>query len=423
MTDVKRRRGSAVMSAGKNTETSADASAKNAQEPSGPAPDFDTLIDRQGTSATKWERYAGRDILPFWVADMDFAMPPFIADAVRSRLEHPILGYTRTPPSLVAAFQAWMQHHYQWRVEADWLVWIPGVVGGFNLAARATARPGGAVMIPTPVYYPFLDVPGNAGQRAQHVPLVREGERWVMDMEALERAASPDTALLLLSNPQNPTGRAYSRAELGELAAFCLRRGIVLCSDEIHCPLLLDPAVRHLPVASLDPDIARVTISLYAVTKAYNMPGLSCAVAVIPDAALRRNFIRAQAGLVPGIGPLAYAATEAALNDRGPWLSQLLHYLRGNHERVRSVVGRRMTPVEATYLAWIDVRDLDIEHPGAWLEDAGVGLSDGAAFGAAGFVRFNFACPRPLLERGLTRLQAGLSSAPARGEGRSTGSN
>lgn len=402
------------MSAGNTTQTGADASATHAEEASRPNPDFDTLIDRRGTSATKWERYAGRDILPFWVADMDFAMPPFIADAVRARLEHPILGYTRTPPSLVAAFQAWMQHHYQWQVEADWLVWIPGVVGGFNLAARATARPGGAVMIPTPVYYPFLDVPANAGQRAQPVPLVRDGERWVMDMEALERTASSDTALLLLSNPQNPTGRAYSRAELTELAAFCLRRGIVLCSDEIHCPLLLDPTARHLPVASLDPDIARATISLYAVTKAYNMPGLSCAVAVIPDAALRRNFIRAQAGLVPGIGPLAYAATEAALNDRGPWLSQLLDYLRDNHARVRAVVGQRMTPVEATYLAWIDVRDLDIEHPGAWLEAAGVGLSDGAAFGAPGFVRFNFACPRSLLERGLARLQAALQSAPVR---------
>lgn len=373
-----------------------------------PAPDFDALIDRRGTSATKWERYAGRDILPFWVADMDFAMPPFIADAVRARLEHPILGYTRTPPGLVEAFQGWMQHHYQWSVDPDWLVWIPGVVGGFNLAARAAVPPGGAVMIPTPVYYPFLDVPGNAGQHAQPVPLVRDGDRWVMDMAALERAATRDTALVLLSNPQNPTGRAYSRAELTELAAFCLRRGIVLCSDEIHCPLLLDPSARHVPIASLDPEIARSTISLYAVTKAYNMPGLSCAVAVIPDATLRRNFIRAEAGLVPGIGPLAYAATEAALNDRGPWLSQLLDYLRGNHERVRTVVGQRMTPVEATYLAWIDVRDLGLENPGAWFEAAGIGLSDGAAFGAPGFVRLNFACPRALLDQGLARLDARL---------------
>jgi cystathionine beta-lyase len=372
-------------------------------------PNFDALIDRRGTSATKWERYAGRDILPFWVADMDFAMPPFIADAVRARLEHPILGYSRTPPGLVEAFTGWLAHHYQWQIEPDWLVWIPGVVGGFNLAARATARPGGAIMIPTPVYYPFLDVPPNAGQRAQPVPLVRDGDRWVMDIDALDRAATADTTLLLLSNPQNPTGRAYSRAELAELATFCLRRGIVLCSDEIHCPLLLDTTLAHTPVASLGPEIAEKTISLYAVTKAYNMPGLSCAVAVIPDPALRRNFIRAQAGLLPGIGPLAYAATEAALNDRGPWLPRLIDYLRGNHDRVRAAVGQRMTPVEATYLAWIDVRDLDLAQPGAWLEAAGVGLSDGAGFGGPGFVRFNFACPRVLLEQGLARLSAALT--------------
>ncbi len=351
-------------------------------------PNFDALIDRRGTSATKWERYAGRDILPFWVADMDFAMPPFIADAVRARLEHPILGYSRTPPGLVEAFTGWLAHHYQWQIEPDWLVWIPGVVGGFNLAARATARPGGAIMIPTPVYYPFLDVPANAGQRAQPVPLVRDGDRWVMDIDALDRAATADTTLLLLSNPQNPTGRAYSRAELAELATFCLRRGIVLCSDEIHCPLLLDTTLAHTPVASLGPEIAQKTISLYAVTKAYNMPGLSCAVAVIR--------------------PLAYAATDAALNDRGPWLPRLIDYLRGNHDRVRAAVGQRMTPVEATYLAWIDVRDLDLAQPGAWLEAAGVGLSDGAGFGGPGFVRFNFACPRVLLEQGLARLSAAL---------------
>jgi cystathionine beta-lyase len=165
------------------------------------------------------------------------------------------------------------------------------------------------------------------------------------------------------------------------------------------------------PTASLDPDIARVTISLYAVTKAYNMPGLSCAVAVIPDAALRRNFIRAQAGLVPGIGPLAYAATEAALNDRGPWLSQLLYYLRGNHERVRSVVGRRMTPVEATYLAWIDCSALGLPDPQAHLLAHGLGLSPGADFGSPQYVRLNFGTRRALLEEAMARLAKAVRAA------------
>lgn len=377
---------------------------------------FDQIIDRRGTGATKWERYAGRDILPFWVADMDFAMPEFVRAAIGERLAHPILGYTRPSAGLTEAFQAWLLHHYRWSVPAEWVVFIPGVVGGFNLAARAVAAPGGAILIPVPVYYPFLDVPANAGQRAQTVPLVREGERWVMDFDALEAARTPDTRLLLLSNPQNPTGRAYSRAELLQLADFCLRHDLTLCSDEIHCSLVLDPTTAHVPVASLGPEIAAHTISLYAVTKAYNIPGLSCAMAVIPDARLRRAFVRAQAGLVQGVGPLAFAATEAALRDRGPWLPELRQYLRANAERVRDVAGGRMTPVEATYLAWIDLSDLGLLHrghesPGAFLEQHGLGLSDGAPFGAPGFVRLNFGCPRPLLEQGLTRLQRALAAA------------
>jgi cystathionine beta-lyase len=373
--------------------------------------DFDRPIDRRGTWATKWERYAGRDILPFWVADMDFAMPSFIQEAIARRLQHPIIGYTRTPAPVVAAFQDWLARNYDWTVPEEWLVWLPGVVTGFNLAARATARPGGSLLIPTPVYYPFLDVPRNCGQQGIEVPLVRDGARWIMDFDALAAAVTPDTRLLLLSNPQNPTGRAYSRAELTTLAEFCLRHRLVVCSDEIHCSLILDPDARHVPIASLGPEIAEASISLYAVTKTYNIPGLSCAVAVIPDPQLRRAFIRAQAGLVPGIGPLAYAATLAALEDRSAWLPALLDYLRGNHARVQAVVGARMTPVEATYLAWIDLRDLALEHPGAFLEGHGVGLSDGAPFGGPGFVRFNFACPRALLEHGLERLARGLDAA------------
>ncbi|MEQ8485390.1 MAG: PatB family C-S lyase [Pseudomonadales bacterium] len=380
--------------------------------------DFDRLIDRTGTSSTKWDKYAGRDVLPFWVADMDFAMPPFIEAAVRRRLEHPIVGYTRTPPGLVAAFQGWLERHYGWQVPDSWLVWLPGVVTGFNLAARAVARPGGAIVIPTPVYYPFLAVPGNAGQDGIHVPLVRQGTRWVMDMDAMTAALRPGARLLLLSNPQNPTGRAYSRGELEALADFCLRHDLVLCSDEIHCNLLLDESVRHVPVASLSPEIAARTISLFAATKTYNIPGLSCGVAVIPDPELRRRFKAAQAGLVPSVGPLELAASEAAFADTGDWVPRLLDYLRGNHQRLLAVAGDRMTPVEATYLAWIDVRNFGLADPGRFFEDHGLGLSDGAAFGGDGFVRFNFACPRALLDRGLERLAAALAAGPAAAEKR-----
>ncbi len=375
---------------------------------------FDRVIDRRGTSSSKWDKYAATETLPFWVADMDFAMPEFIHDAVVRRLDHRIVGYTHTPAALTEAFQGWLERRYGWSVPASWLVWLPGVVTGFNLAARAAAAPGGAVVIPTPVYYPFLDVPRNSGQAAVHVPLVKDHDRWVMDFDALERAVTPDARILLLCNPQNPTGRAYSEAELGAVAELCLRHDLVLCSDEIHCQIILDEQARHVPVASLAPEIADRTISLYAATKTYNIPGLSCGVAVIPNADLRQRFKEARAGLVHNVGPLELAASEAAFADAGPWVPALLDYLRGNHARLREVVGGRMSPVEATYLAWIDVRDLGLERPGAYFEQHGLGLSDGAAFGGDGFVRFNFGCPRRLLEQGLERLQIALQAAEKR---------
>lgn len=376
---------------------------------------FDRIIDRAGTSSSKWEKYAGRDILPFWVADMDFATPEFIRAAIAERLSHEVLGYTRTPPSLVAAFVGWLARNYAWTVPEEWLVWIPGVVPGVNLTARAVAEPGGAILVPVPVYYPFLSVARNAGQTELRVPLVKQGRRWVMDFTALQDAVDAFDAgrarLLLLSNPQNPTGRAYTRAELTALADFCLANDLTLCSDEIHSAIIIDPDARHVPIASLDPEIARRTVSLFAASKTYNMPGLSCAVAVIPDPELRRAFIRAQAGLVPGIGPLALAASEAAFADDTDYLPALLDYLRENHRRLAEVAGERMTPVEATYLGWIDLTDTPVaDRAGAHFEAHGLGLSDGGPFGGPGYVRFNFACPRALLDRGLERLAAGLAA-------------
>jgi cystathionine beta-lyase len=233
-----------------------------------------------------------------------------------------------------------------------------------------------------------------------------------MDFDALEATITQDCRLLLLANPQNPTGRVYRREELEALAGFCVRHDLVLCADEIHCELLLDEDAVHTPVATLGPEIGARTISLYAATKAYNIPGLSCGVAVIADAALRERFRSARAGLVPSVGPLELAASEAAFADTGPWMPTLLDYLRGNHRRLAAVAGDRMTPVEATYLAWLDVRDLGLDHPGRYFESHGLGLSDGAAFGGPGFVRFNFGCPRSVLEQGLERLARALEGAP-----------
>jgi cystathionine beta-lyase len=277
------------------------------------------------------------------------------------------------------------------------------------------AEPDGGVLIPTPVYYPFLSVPDNADQASIQVPLAKDGSRWLMDFDALQNAVddySPGKPrVLLLSNPQNPTGRAYAKAELTMLADFCLRNDLTLCSDEIHCPILLDENCRHTPIASLYPEIAQRTVSLFSPTKTYNIPGLPCAVAVIPDPDLRRAFVQAQAGLLPNIGPLAFTASAAAFADESDYVPELLAYLRSNRDRLAEVVGARMSPVEATYLAWIDVSDTSIaRHAGAHFEQYGLGLSNGADFAGQGFVRFNFACPGAMLERGIERLEAALDA-------------
>jgi cystathionine beta-lyase len=236
-----------------------------------------------------------------------------------------------------------------------------------------------------------------------------------MDFDAMQSALDdhgPGRArLLLLSNPQNPTGRAYNPSELAALADFCLKNDLTLCSDEIHCAILMEPGVRHTPIASLFPEIAERTVTLFAATKTYNIPGLPCAVAVIPDPALRRSFLDARGGLLPNIGPLAYTASAAAFADEGDYLPELLDYLRGNRDRLAEVVGARMSPVEATYLAWIDISDTRMaRHAGAHFEEFGLGLSNGADFAGPGYVRFNFACPRAMLERGIERLEPALAA-------------
>jgi len=377
--------------------------------------DFDAVIDRRGTSASKWDKYAGRDVLPFWVADMDFRTPDFILDALTQRIRHGIFGYTEVPAELIDAARARLADDYGWHVLPEWLVCIPGVVPGLNLACRAVGARGDSVLVPVPVYYPFLSAPGYAERVRIEVPLELIGARWEVPTEPLGRAMRSDTRLLLLCNPQNPTGRVYDRSELEAVADFCMRRGLVICSDEIHCALVLDADKRHVPIATLAPEVAARTITLIAATKAYNIPGLACGFAVIPDSDLRAAFTQARAGLVHGVGPLEYAAATAAYRDRSTWLASLVAYLRANRDRLQRCIARlpgvSMAHVEATCLAWIDVRALALDDPGAFFERHGLGLSIGEQFGGPGFVRFNFGCPRVTLEEGLSRFERAVESA------------
>ncbi|HUW36548.1 MAG TPA: PatB family C-S lyase [Rhodocyclaceae bacterium] len=376
--------------------------------------EFDRVIDRSGGDAIKWNRYAP-GVLPLWIADMDFAAPSAVMDALARRLGHGVFGYGAPWPSLVEAVVGHLAQEYDWSVDPDWLLWLPGLVTGLNVACRAVGEPGSAVFTATPIYPPFLLSPRWSQRRVVSAPLKLEDGRWQWDFAAVESALIPDTKLFLLCHPHNPVGRAWRQEELREIAAIARRHDLVVCSDEIHCGLILEPGRRHLPFAALDADAARRSITLMAPSKTFNIPGLGCAFAVIPDAGLRRAFGEAMLGIVPHVNVFGLAATEAAYRHGGAWQAALLDYLRGNRERVEAAVavlpGLSMARVEATYLAWIDTRELDRiggdSSPGQFFESAGVGLSGGSDFGGDAYrscVRLNFGCPRAILDAALERI-------------------
>jgi cysteine-S-conjugate beta-lyase len=374
--------------------------------------DFDTSIERRGTSSLKWDKYRDRDILPLWVADMDFAAPPAVIAALRRHVEHGVYGYTLPPEELVHAVTELLDRVHGWKVSPDWLVWLPGLVTGINVACRTAGGTGDEIMTTTPAYPPFLSAPAFSGQSLVTVPHVKEEERYAFDFAGIEHAVTSRTRMFLLCNPQNPTGRVFTGEELLRLAEICLSNGMILCSDEIHCGLVLDSDRPHLSLAALDEEIGRKTITLLAPSKTYNLPGLGCSFAVIPDRDLRRTFTRVMRGIVPHVNTFGYTAACAAYRDSEDWRLALIDYLRKNRDLVEEFIagtsGLSMCHVEATYLAWIDARVLDRGNPAAFFEHAGVGLSDGADFGVPGFVRLNFGCPRSLLTEALDRMDRAM---------------
>lgn len=374
------------------------------------ASDFDEIIERRGTSSEKWDRYQGRDIIPLWVADMDFRSPQPIIAALQKRVDHGIFGYTRPTEGLADAVIEHVKAEYDWSIDEDWIVWLPGLVTGLNLACRAVGDDGDDVLSAVPVYPPFLSAPRNSLRNLVTTHLVEDGNRWIFDFADMERAITGRTRLFLLCNPHNPVGRAFSREELCTIADLCQRHKLFICSDEIHAGLILDKDKKHIPIATLSTETASRTITLLAPSKTFNIPGLGCALAVISDPGLRGHFRQAMAGIVPSVNALGFTAALAAYRDCEVWHRELLEYLRGNrdlvHQAINGIKGLSMHHLEATYLAWIDTRKSGIHDPTSFFEQAGVGLSRGSDFGDPGFVRLNFGCPRPLLRKALDRIGA-----------------
>ena len=379
---------------------------------------FNTFIDRRHQfDCAKWTQYP-EEVIPLWVADMDFLSPEPVIDALRERVEHGVFGYQNDSPELREVLVERLSARHNMHVSSDQIVFMPGLVFGLNTVGRAVGAPGLGILMQTPVYPPFLTTPKNNDRLLQTAPLASsmlDGVlRYEIDFEALEAAVTPETKLFLLCNPHNPVGRVFTRVELEALAEFCLRHNLIVCADEIHCDLVY-PGYAHISIASLAPEIADRCVTLLAPSKTFNLPGFGLGWAVIENPALRELIQTTLGKIGASVNALAYTAAEAAYRDGQAWLDEVLAYLQDNrgalidfvHENLPNVP---ITQPEGTYLAWLDCRALNLQpDPYQFFLDNGhVAFSNGESFGAPGFIRINYATTRATLMEGLNRAAASL---------------
>lgn len=381
--------------------------------------DFDQVIERRDSDSVKWNNYP-EDVLPMWVADLDFRSPEPVIRALTNRIEHGIFGYptglaetSKDGKEFREILVQRMAERYGWEIRPEDLLFLPGVVTGLNLACHAFGQPGGKAFMQTPVYPPFLSAPHYAGLERQSMRLSSQPDgSYEIDFDLFQETVGPATELFLLCNPHNPVGRAFRKDELLQMAEICLRHKVLICSDEIHCDLTF-AGHQHIPIASLDPEIAQNTVTLMAPSKTFNIAGLQCSFAIIQNDSLRRRFIGNHKGLVGWVNLVGWTAGMAAYREGNEWLEQLLVYLEGNRNFVYETVQKELPQLtmslpEATYLAWLDCQKLAVEDPYRFfLEKARVACNDGKTFGEGGegHVRLNFGCPRSTLEKALERMK------------------
>jgi cysteine-S-conjugate beta-lyase len=385
---------------------------------------FDTFPERRGTDCAKWDFYL-EEVLPMWVADMDFVSPPQISAALIERAQHGVFGYPigtegnpRELKELREVIQQRLAEQYKWQIKPEDLVFLPGVARGFNMACNMFAGQPGSVVVETPLYKPILEAPAHSGLERRDVTFQQDlaGE-YRTDWDDFTAALQEDASLFILCNPHNPLGRVFTQEELERKAEACLKTGVVICSDEIHCDLVYS-GHQHIPIASLSPEIAANTITLMAPSKTFNIPGLQFSFAVVQNRDLRKRFIKAQQGLVGWVNVMGLAAALVAYRDCQGWLDELLFYLEANRDFLANILRAElplieMSPVEGTYLAWLDCRKAfpqDADPYRLFLEHGRVAFIDGASFGKGGqgFIRLNFGCPRPMLQEALERMKKAL---------------
>ncbi|MGF2734472.1 MalY/PatB family protein [Marinobacter sp. DUT-1] len=393
-------------------------------------PRFDQPLSRENTCSVKFDArkavFGREDVVPVWVADMDFAAPEAVTEALKQRAEHPVYGYTLFPESLYQAMIDWFRQRHGWEIRREWILMAPGVVPSLHAACLAYAGPGEGVIIQPPVYPPFFSSVKLTGRTVVENPLGADrtedgGIRYTMDLDHLEAcAARPENRVLMLCSPHNPVGRVWSEQELRAVLDIARRHDLVVLSDEIHCDLVFPDAPRHAMLASLaEPDDALVTA--VAPSKSFNMPGLGLSALVIPDQS-RRQAIKAVFDQMhlPQCNPFSVAGFEAGYRAGGTWLDQLTVYLQGNRDYVVDAVGRlpgitTFAP-EGTYLMWLDCRELGLDDAGLkrfFVQDAGVGMNPGISFGGpgSGFMRLNIGCPRQTLVEVLDRIERAMAAA------------
>ena len=372
--------------------------------------DFDELIDRTNTDSYKWDKYKDRDIIPLWVADMDFKAAPPILKALEEVTKQGVIGYWHAPDELADVIVKRLEERHHWKIEKEWIVYLPGLVPGLTLSCMVVGNDGDEIITTVPVYGPFMKAPEAAKKKLVKVQMKLENKRWTFDFDAIRAAITPRTRMFMLCNPYNPAGTVFSKEELQMLIDICLENKIVICSDEIHCDLILDESKKHMSIATLSKEAENQTITLLSPSKTFNIAGLGCSFAVIPNDEIRTKFTNLKYIVEPMSSAYAYQAALSAYRDCDEWHEQLLAYLRINHDYVlyemNAITGFSMMPLESTYLAWIDTRESGNDNIAEILENAGVGVSEGGFyFEGRGFIRLNFGTQMKQLEAAIWRMR------------------
>ena len=376
---------------------------------------FDKIISRFNTDSVRWDKY-NKDIIPLWVADMDFETPQCVVDAITKRLDHKVFGYTHAPYQFKEEITQYIKDQFDWTIEPEWIVFTPSLVSSLYSIAQQLTQADDHVLTLQPVYHHILQAASFSNRDYSAVPLDNYNNRLILSADGLKHYQKNNTRLLFFCNPHNPGGSVYTKAELNDIAAFCVNNNIVICSDEIHCNMIHD-GIQHTPIASLSEEIADQSITLMSLNKVFNIPGLGLAWMICKNKEIRKK-IQAQIGtLIPDPQIISYVSTQAALRHGEPWRQELIQYLESNKlmlkNDIKQMQSLKMYTMEASYLAWIDCSQLEIKDPAQLFLDHGLALQPGSMFQQDNHVRINIATPKSVLSEALDRMHAAIDSLQA----------